>query len=159
MRVRVCADLHWWHSFLRVCVFLQWFKEPNDVMPWTINYVGTITSGLLYWVMNCWEVRRLYWRQRPQRWDVKGDLASEAQRRYALKCTRWCICACLCLSVRGFTWVAQVGLLAVLLFEYGKDPRACFVSAFSYNCSRSPRTSCIQRSTRGHDYLGDRFIG
>ena len=31
--------------------------------------------------------------------DVKGDLASEAQRGYALKCTRWCICACLCVCV------------------------------------------------------------
>ena len=52
VRVRVCADLHWWHSFLRVYVFLQWFKEPNDVMPCTIKHVGTIISGLLYWVMN-----------------------------------------------------------------------------------------------------------
>ena len=52
VRVPVCADLHWLHSFLRVCVFLQLLKEPTDVMPGTIEHVGTITSGLLYWVMN-----------------------------------------------------------------------------------------------------------
>ena len=66
---------------------------------------------------------------------------------------------CVFVCVRGVTWVAQVGFLGFILFEDGKDPRACFVSAFSYNCSRSPRTSCIRRLTRRHDYPGDSFIG
>ena len=45
------------------------------------------------------------WRQIPLRWNVEGDLASVAQRGYALDVpahTRWRKCACLC--VRWITW-------------------------------------------------------
>ena len=46
-----------------------------------------------------------------------------------------------------------LSLLVFPLFKYGKDPRACFAGAASYNCSEKRMTSCIRRLTRRHDYL------
>ena len=74
-------------------------------------------------------------------------IASQAQKAYASDVPAqvyksWCICACLCM--RGFAWVAQVGFLVFFLFEHSKEPRACYVCAFSCKCSRSPMISCIE---------------
>ena len=64
------------------------------------------------------------WRQRPQRGHVKGDLAGEAQRGFALnvlaQVTSWCGRACL--GVRKCSWAGPVNLLVFLFFKYGKDP-------------------------------------
>ena len=56
---------------------------------------------------------------------MKGDLASEAQRGYALDVPAQVyelVYLCLVVCARGFTWVAQVGFLVFFLFEHDRDP-------------------------------------
>ena len=77
---------------------------------------------------------------------MEGELASGAQRGVTLDVPAQVYkLVYLCVFVCALIYMVGAGRFSYLfLFEDGKDPRACFVSVFSCNCSRSPRVSCLE---------------
>ena len=115
---------------------------PSEIVLLVIvSYVDITCSAMVECVCvadSCkWKLRR----QRPQRGNVNGDLAGEAQKGCALdvlaqvyKLVYLCV---LCVCLRRLTWVKRVSLLVFLLFKSGEVSRACCGGAFSYDCSRA----------------------